>query len=64
MAKPDLLPTEDELVRVRTFECEYVNGHVLDIMVKDGEPKGVTCLHCDRKWPVFSPRSQKNRGAR
>lgn len=61
----DTLPTEEEFLRVRRFECENVFGHSLEIILDDkGEPRGIKCDHCGRQWPVFSPRSQKRRGAR
>lgn len=60
----DTLPTEDEFLRVRRFECENVYGHSLQIVLDQGEPRAIACDTCGRKWPVFSPRSQKLRGAR
>lgn len=60
----DTLPTEDELLRVRSFECEHVYGHSFRVVVEDGKPRAVACDHCERKWPVFTPRSNRLRGVR
>lgn len=47
------VPTEDEIVRVRVWEC-HQKGHDFEVLqlVGTDDPQGVVCSRCGRAWHV------------
>lgn len=59
-SESDRLPTDEELRRVRRFECSQY-GHTFVVATAEDHltPRFVHCPHCGDKWPVLTPRSQR-----